>query len=1176
MPIESHLPHLRLSAALLLFWPILLLGAPPLEQGEVLSKEGSVDWTHTGTEWRPADIGQKLHVQERVRTLALSRAMVQLAELGRLRLSELTTLEILPPREPNSRATLDLKAGALYFFTRDRPREFLIQTPHALAASRGTEFLVTLDPAGQTVFTVFDGEVDLSNAFGSLVLTNGEQGAAAPNQPPVKTAVLQATNLVQWWLYYPAVVDPDELRFSPAETAQLSSSLAAYRQGDLLGALAAFPAAANLSAAGRTYHAAVLLSVGRVDAAQTELDQLDSQPANALRHAIAAVTLRPLSAPLVPQTASEWLAESYIRQARFDLAGALEAARQATLKSPQFGLAWSRVAELQFSHGRRRPAIEALARSLELSPRNAQAWALQGFIAAEDRRLADARGAFEKAIALDPALGNGWLGRGLILLREGHKSAGRADLQTAAATEPNRSLLRSYLGKAFEHDYSPVRAEKELRLAEALDQGDPTPWLYSALVLRQQLEFNRAVDDLQHSIDLNDNRAVYRSRLLLDQDLAVRNASLATIYGDAGMREVSAREAARAVSADYGNPSAHLFLAESFNALRDPTRFNLRIEPAWFNELLLANLLAPVGGGSLSQNISQQEYSRLFASDRLGLSSFSEVRSDGQYRELASQFGTYHDFSYALDLDYQHNDGVRPNNELSRIEWYSTAKFQLTPDDSLLVLLKYQDYHSGDNFQYYDPSAVRRDLETFGVTNAPIVRTNFTFDEYQKPIAVLGYHRQWAPGMHTLFLGGRLENDQRFTTSDASQLILSKDPAGNVVAADSAPFDIRYRSVFEAYTSELNQILQFEHHTLLIGGRFQTGHFNTTDQLNLSPEAARLSTIFDNPAAALDTRDRFERISGYGYYTWQPFDALHLTAGLVYDRLTYPENFRMPPISDGSITRDQLSPKAALVWSPLSELTLRGMYARSLGGVTFDDTFRLEPTQLAGFSQTLRNPIPESIVGSLSGTRYDTAGAALDVKLKSRTFLVIQGEFLNADVRQQVGVFDYNGALLPPPPATPSSTPQHLVYDEYTLRAGLNQLVSDEWSFGTQYAFIHSRLHTVFPEIPTAIQPGADRHESADLQQATLFALFNHSSGFFARVETQWYHQANSGYSPARGDEDIFMHNIFAGYRLRRQRAEAGVGILNLAGTDYRLNPLNPYSELPRERVFIARLTFNF
>ena len=35
---------------------------------------------------------------------------------------------------------------------------------------------------------------------------------------------------------------------------------------------------------------------------------------------------------------------------------------------------------------------------------------------------------------------------------------------------------------------------------------------------------------LQHAIELNDNRAVYRSRLLLDADLAARSASLGRIY----------------------------------------------------------------------------------------------------------------------------------------------------------------------------------------------------------------------------------------------------------------------------------------------------------------------------------------------------------------------------------------------------------------------------------------------------------------------------------------------------------------------------------------------------------------------------------------------------------------------------------------------------------------------
>src|SRR5438105_7315374 len=136
------------------------------------------------------------------------------------------------------------------------------------------------------------------------------------------------------------------------------------------------------------------------------------------------------------------------------------------------------------------------------------------------------------------------------------------------------------------------------------------------------------------SVELNDNRRLHRSGLLLDQDRAVRSASLASIYRDAGMPDVSLREAASAVTYDYANYSAHLFLANSFDALRDPTRFNLRYETAWFNELLLANLLAPVGAGTFSQSISQQEYSRLFDAKRLGLTTTTDVRSDGQYREV--------------------------------------------------------------------------------------------------------------------------------------------------------------------------------------------------------------------------------------------------------------------------------------------------------------------------------------------------------------------------------------------------------------------------------------------------------------------------------------------------------------------------------------------------------------
>ncbi|MEI9962993.1 MAG: hypothetical protein WDM76_18315 [Limisphaerales bacterium] len=54
-----------------------------------------------------------------------------------------------------------------------------------------------------------------------------------------------------------------------------------------------------------------------------------------------------------------------------------------------------------------------------------------------------------------------------------------------------------------------------------------------------------------------------------------------------------------------------------------------------------------------------------------------------------------------------------------------------------MLLVQYQNYHSGDNFQYYDPN------------NA---RPNYKFDEYQEPILVGIWHHEWSPGQHTLVM----------------------------------------------------------------------------------------------------------------------------------------------------------------------------------------------------------------------------------------------------------------------------------------------------------------------------------------------------------------------------------------------------------------------------------------
>ena len=553
------------------------------------------------------------------------------------------------------------------------------------------------------------------------------------------------------------------------------------------------------------YFGALLLSVGLVDQTLPQLEAASDTKhqalVNALRQLIASVKFETWRASSAPKLATEFLAASYYQQSRGNLVAALASARQAVEKSPAFAFGWERVAELEFSFGHTGAALKALDKSLALAPRNPQALALKGFLLAAQNRIGEAIKQFDAAIEIDGSLGNAWLGRGLCQIRHGKAEAGREDLQIAAASEPNRAILRSYLGKAYAHEVlftgdpdlrADLRqlAKGQLDLARRHDPRDPTPWLYTALLAYDEYRTADAIRDLEESKRLNDNRQLYRSRLLLDQDQAVRSANLAQIFADADMKDVSVRESSRAVASDYANYSAHLNLAASYDALRDPTRFNLRYESEWFNEHLLASLLAPGGAGSLSQNLSQQEYSQMFAGKNFGASTTTEFTSDGQLRETASHFGMFGNTSYALDLEYQHNDGVRVNNGLDRLEFYSRLKQQITPEDSAFVLVKYQDYESGDNFQYYNPSSAR---------------PNFHFTETQTPLLLAGWHHEWSPGNHTLFLGGRLINDQNLGDLAAPQLIAVVNPVKVIDPTNVVPFDVKYHSQFEIYSAEMNR-----------------------------------------------------------------------------------------------------------------------------------------------------------------------------------------------------------------------------------------------------------------------------------------------------------------------------------------------------------------------------------
>ncbi|HEY3860629.1 MAG TPA: TonB-dependent receptor [Verrucomicrobiae bacterium] len=1152
--------------------------APSQNDVRIVEIQGGVEVSPAGaTTWAAAHGDQVLHAFDRLRTGTQSRVAFRWANQSVMTFGASTELEILPPHAANADPGLHLIRGIVSFFHRDEPSRIRIITRGAVAGVEGTDFVLAVNETERTILSVIDGAVKFSNDQAALVLTNGQQAVADAGHAPVRTEGFVANNILQWCFYYPAVLDLEELPLTADEQQTLSESLAAYRAGDLPQALARYPAARQAGSDGeRVYYAALLLSVGQAGEAQTLLSSPSLAGAGerfqhlsaALQELISAVKRQSNPAISNPQLATEFLAASYYEQSRalpkVSLKTALNLARHAAQRSAHFGFAWERVAELEFCFGHKSESLKALNKSLEISPRNAQALALKGFLLAARNQTREATGWFDQALAVDSSLGNAWLGRGLARIRLGDGKGGREDLLVAAALEPQRAELRSYLGKAFASGQDYRRANKELQLAKDLDPNDPTAWLYSALLNQLDNNINDAVRDLEKSEALNDNRRVYRSQFLLDQDRAVRSANLAAMYQDAGMTAPAIREALRAVNDNYGNYSAHLFLADSYSRLVDPYEINLRYETAMENEFLLANLLSPAAVGPMSQTVSEQDYARLFERNRLGFTSDTEYLSRGSWNSASAQYGVEKNFSWNVEEDYYADPGQsqRVNNGFEQKQFTLTVKQQLTPRDSIYGRILDYDADGGDTHQYYDS----------GMANS-----NFHFRETQQPTAVIGYHHEGDPGVHTLFLAGRINDDASIGDLTAPTLVVFTPAPGKFTLAQGVNMNEVFENQLTVYSSELQQIWETPEHNTIIGGRGQYGDFET---LNFQDAPSTLLFNFPGAPAATARQDvdlYFERASAYAYHQWQVADPLQLIAGVTYDWMRYPDNWQMAPVSTAEQSTSAISPKAGFILTPAKNTTIRFAFTRSVGGASVDQSYQIEPSQVAGFIQSFRSLIPESSANESPGATFETFGFSVEQKFNTGTYLGIEGDALNSRDHETAGDFDVTPSKSKF--GVPSELSDQLEYHEETLQLTANQLAGRDWSFGAAYQVTKSMLNENFTQIPNSLagptfQPR--RNTEGVLHQVGLSVNFNHPSGFFARGEAVWNGQSNSGYSPNEPGDDFWQLNAYLGYRFLHRAAELRLGLLNITSQDYQLNPLNLHQEYPHTRTLALRLRLNF
>jgi len=107
------------------------------------------------------------------------------------------------------------------------------------------------------------------------------------------------------------------------------------------------------------------------------------------------------------------------------------------------------------------------------------------------------------------------------------------------------------------------------------------------------------------------------------------------------------------------------------------------------------------------------------------------------------------------------------------------------------------------------------------------------------------------------------------------------------------------------------------------------------------------------------------------------------------------------------------------------------------------------------------------------------------------------------------------------------------------------------------------------PALQAFVPAASWQLDEGQLHQMRLFALYNHASGFFARAEVEWYSRTVPSI-PWSLQDPIFVRaktkipseefpsgQPFCRLIVPRLHGDLTLGVLNLTGEDYRLNPIN-------------------
>ena len=687
--------------------------------------------------------------------------------------------------------------------------------------------------------------------------------------------------------------------------------------------------------------AGLLLTVGRSDEAELlirRVQQLkpDYSDAFALQAIIAvaknrqkdALELANKSVTLNPDSSMAKIAQSYAYQALFDIDNAAKAAQEAAHSAPGNALAWARLAEMQLAQGDHEAALVSAKKAQTLNTKLARTQIVLGFADLAATEIDNAKRAFEQAINLDSSDPLAWLGLGLTKIRQGNVEEGKDELEAAVNLDPDNAVARSYLGKAYYELRNKDYAGKEFEIAKEMDPKDPTPYFYDA-ILKQTI--NRPVEslhDMQKAIELNDNRGVYRSQLLLDKDEASRQVGLGQIFNNLGFGDPANRQAMLSLTSDPGNYSAHRLLSDGYL-----TRQNFEI--ARSSEHLQSQLLQPLNYNPIQpslaytdlniirgvgpNNVAFNEYNRMFERNGVRFTTTGLAGTNSTFGDETALAGIYKKFSYSLGQMHYETNGFRQNNDQKHNIYNAFAQYEISPEVNIQTEYRHRETEHGDLEIQGDPS-IFRDFK----------RRNIDQDTYRVGL-------KYSPATHSDLLVSFVHANRE----ERLQNLGSKDKLNT-----------------KSYDFETQYLYRNEKFNAIAGGGL---YRNEND-----------SVTYTNGSKTFSPYD-ISQYFGYLYSNYKPVENFNLIAGLSFDH--YKDNS-----VNAGLTRDELNPKLGFIWKANNYITFRTAGFKTVKSAIVDNQ-TLQPTQVAGFNQ---------FYDDVNGTVAWQYGAGMDLNTHKSVYAGIE------------------------------------------------------------------------------------------------------------------------------------------------------------------------------------------